>query len=356
MNNEQNFQTGAPLFANSFNNTTPEENNSAKETTAPSFVSPSNPPELGVITNLDDATKVQGPTLDVLGPMNTFDVTQPSNKDELDAYDNGLLQQQSQDTNIADSNNTTGDVINNSISTEQNIQPAQSFNNNASISSNEFQTFQQPWQIASQTNTSEINNEEQTSQYLEPQIPPESAIENEEKPPVEESNYDIINNSFENKPEDLLSSNIEPQKEEKTENNPDNYDILNNDLSESVSEDHIEDKTYDVDNRSLSESTDQKVDNFGLKDDFDLVEEQEDETSNPEEYLENLSEDSIETKDDVEELDSDSKENEEPKELVSNDVEKIKSTIKELQDKGTKIELEEFDFEDMYQLIIKINK
>lgn len=42
--------------------------------------------------------------------------------------------------------------------------------------------------------------------------------------------------------------------------------------------------------------------------------------------------------------------------LVSKNVEKIKALIEELKASGVDIELEEFDFESMYQLIVKLKK
>ena len=41
---------------------------------------------------------------------------------------------------------------------------------------------------------------------------------------------------------------------------------------------------------------------------------------------------------------------------VSKDVQRIKDLIEELKNNGADIELEEFDFETMYQLIVKLNK
>ena len=42
--------------------------------------------------------------------------------------------------------------------------------------------------------------------------------------------------------------------------------------------------------------------------------------------------------------------------LLSSSVDKIKKLINEIKTLGVNIEFEEFDFEQMYQLIIKINK
>ena len=41
---------------------------------------------------------------------------------------------------------------------------------------------------------------------------------------------------------------------------------------------------------------------------------------------------------------------------VSKNVQRIKDLIEELKNNGADIELEEFDFETMYQLIVKLNK
>ena len=75
--------------------------------------------------------------------------------------------------------------------------------------------------------------------------------------------------------------------------------------------------------------------------------------------------DSYNEPDTLEIMDLDEKEDKEPKEddadnvdddLLSSSVDKIKKLIDEIKALGVNIEFEEFDFEQMYQLIIKINK
>ena len=53
---------------------------------------------------------------------------------------------------------------------------------------------------------------------------------------------------------------------------------------------------------------------------------------------------------------SNEEENNNEKTSLSDNIEKIKKLVEEMKTLGIKVELEEFDFESMYQLIIKMEK
>ena len=399
MNNNQNFNNGNSQFNNNFNNqfdnnqnqynnygTQPlnqnfmgqqmfnpqqnfnEQNNNIFN--ADSFNNDINissisendvPPDLPPIKNLSDATVSSAPTMDVLGPMNIMPETLPTTNDALDAYENGninlnnngMFNQNVEPSFVApnNQNNFNNNSLNQSMldnntniypSWNENIynpqnqniestsmpyngyQPSNGLSNNEYDISN-YNTINQPTSIVNQTELNDFNNNTIGSQ---------NSFEN----PVndyktEESNQDYtIDQSIINDEQQLESRQ---DKEETKEDNIKEYDILQN---ESLNEENKEEelKETSINDLGLDESYTEpdtlEIMDFENEEDLDEPEEKnEAETSQKEEIT-------IEPG------------------SISKNVERIKALLEEIKSSGIDLELEEFDFETMYQLIIKINK
>lgn len=400
MNNNQNFNNGNSQFNNNFNNqfdnnqnqynnygTQPlnqnfmgqqmfnpqqnfnEQNNNIFN--ADSFnndinissISENNvPPDLPPIKNLSDATVSSAPTMDVLGPMNIMPETLPTSNDPLDAYENGNINLNNNgmfNQNVEPSfvtpniqNNFNNDSLNQSMldnntniypSWNENIynpqnqniestsmpyngyQPSNGLSNNEYDISN-YNTINQPTSIVNQTELNDFNNNTTGSQ---------NSFEN----PVndyktEESNQDYtIDQSIINDEQQLESRQ---DKEEPKEDNIKEYDILQ---EESLNEEKKEEeklKETSINDLGLDESYTEpdtlEIMDFENEEDLDEPEEKDEaETSQKEEIT-------IEPG------------------SISKNVERIKALLEEIKSSGIDLELEEFDFETMYQLIIKINK
>ncbi|MGN1269059.1 MAG: hypothetical protein ACI4U0_06175 [Candidatus Aphodocola sp.] len=400
MNNNQNFNNGNSQFNNNFNNqfdnnqnqynnygTQPlnqnfmgqqmfnpqqnfnEQNNNIFN--ADSFNNDINissisendvPPDLPPIKNLSDATVSSAPTMDVLGPMNIMPETLPTSNDPLDAYENGNINLNNNgmfNQNVEPSfvtpniqNNFNNDSLNQSMldnntniypSWNENIynpqnqniestsmpyngyQPSNGLSNNEYDISN-YNTINQPTSIVNQTELNDFNNNTTGSQ---------NSFEN----PVndyktEESNQDYtIDQSIINDEQQLESRQ---DKEEPKEDNIKEYDILQ---EESLNEEKKEEeklKETSINDLGLDESYTEpdtlEIMDFENEEDLDEPEEKDEaETSQKEEIT-------IEPG------------------SISKNVERIKALLEEIKSSGIDLELEEFDFETMYQLIIKINK
>lgn len=320
------------------------------------------PPDLPPIKNLSDATVSSAPTMDVLGPMNIMPETLPTSNDPLDAYENGNINLNNNgmfNQNVEPSfvtpniqNNFNNDSLNQSMldnntniypSWNENIynpqnqniestsmpyngyQPSNGLSNNEYDISN-YNTINQPTSIVNQTELNDFNNNTTGSQ---------NSFEN----PVndyktEESNQDYtIDQSIINDEQQLESRQ---DKEEPKEDNIKEYDILQ---EESLNEEKKEEeklKETSINDLGLDESYTEpdtlEIMDFENEEDLDEPEEKDEaETSQKEEIT-------IEPG------------------SISKNVERIKALLEEIKSSGIDLELEEFDFETMYQLIIKINK
>lgn len=319
------------------------------------------PPDLPPIKNLSDATVSSAPTMDVLGPMNIMPKTLPTSNDPLDAYENGninlnnngVFNQNVEPSFVApnNQNNFNNNSLNQSMldnntniypSWNENIynpqnqniestsmpyngyQPSNGLSNNEYDISN-YNTINQPTSIVNQTELNDFNNNTIGSQ---------NSFEN----PVndyktEESNQDYtIDQSIINDEQQLKSRQ---DKEETKEDNIKEYDILQN---ESLNEENKEEelKETSINDLGLDESYTEpdtlEIMDFENEEDLDEPEEKNEvETSQKEEIT-------IEPG------------------SISKNVERIKALLEEIKSSGIDLELEEFDFETMYQLIIKINK
>lgn len=320
------------------------------------------PPDLPPIKNLSDATVSSAPTMDVLGPMNIMPETLPTSNDPLDAYENGninlnnngMFNQNVEPSFVApnNQNNFNNNSLNQSMldnntniypSWNENIynpqnqniestsmqyngyQPSNGLSNNEyDISS--YNTINQPTSIVNQTELNDFNNNTIGSQnsFGNPV--------NDYK--TEESNQDYtIDQSIINDEQQLESRQ---DKEEPKEDNIKEYDILQN---ESLNEEKKEEeklKETSINDLGLDESYTEpdtlEIMDFENEEDLDEPEEKNEvETSQKEEIT-------IEPG------------------SISKNVERIKALLEEIKSSGIDLELEEFDFETMYQLIIKINK
>lgn len=319
------------------------------------------PPDLPPIKNLSDATVSSAPTMDVLGPMNIMPKTLPTSNDPLDAYENGninlnnngVFNQNVEPSFVApnNQNNFNNNSLNQSMldnntniypSWNENIynpqnqniestsmpyngyQPSNGLSNNEYDISN-YNTINQPTSIVNQTELNDFNNNTIGSQ---------NSFEN----PVndyktEESNQDYtIDQSIINDEQQLKSRQ---DKEETKEDNIKEYDILQN---ESLNEENKEEelKETSINDLGLDES-------YTEPDTLEIMDfENEEDLDEPEEKneAETLQKEEITI---------------EPG-SISKNVERIKALLEEIKSSGIDLELEEFDFETMYQLIIKINK
>lgn len=320
------------------------------------------PPDLPPIKNLSDATVSSAPTMDVLGPMNIMPETLPTTNDPLEAYENGninlnnngMFNQNVEPSFVApnNQNNFNNDSLNQSMldnntniypSLNENIynpqnqniestsmpyngyQPSNVLSNNEYDISN-YNTINQPTSIVNQTELNDFNNNTIGSQ---------NSFENTFNDyKTEESNQDYtIDQSIINDEQQLESRQ---DKEETKEDNIKEYDILQN---ESLNEEKKEEeklKETSINDLGLDESYTEpdtlEIMDFENEEDLDEPEEKnESETSQKEEIT-------IEPG------------------SISKNVERIKALLEEIKSSGIDLELEEFDFETMYQLIIKINK
>lgn len=221
------------------------------------------PPELGEIKGLNDATKVNAPTLDVLGPMNLMPEHEIEPQDALAQYENGL-------PNVFEIPN-----LDNS--------------QNDSINENQFSSF---FNRTLEEPKEDIN------------IPLAST--------EEENNYEIVNDV-------KINDEVIPSLNELEENeNKEEKDI------ESKDDIVIEKNNDDNNEEELNEIKDDEIE---------------------------LTEDVITEEENIEEnkvINDDIKE-----ELVSNKILKIREYINSL---NLNVKIEEYDFEELYQLIIKIKK
>lgn len=360
MNNNQNFNNINSLFSNNLDTGTSSDIynqgmfSNQNVDYNPQLSGQDVPPELGEIKNLNEATVASAPTLDVLAPMNIMPETLPESKDPLDDYESGKL-------DIPNFNNNVfpGQSINNMDPFQENGFTMPSSNNTSDTlpNLNDYNTpdfgMKPPINEVGISSDMVLNNGFEKQEIINNETPANegflndnlntnfnselnninigsfnTSIESNSIPNIEEPPLpplDTQESSF----NDIKLPEIENEKEETgleevAENNQDLE--LNNDLT---------------DEPETSEEADNLID-LGLDESYaetDMLEIM-DLDSDEEETIESNSE---------EELTED-------KDLVSTSVEKIKNLVQELKDNGADIELDEFDFESMYQLIVKLNK
>lgn len=276
------------------------------------------PPNLGEIKNLSDATITHAPTMDVLDPMNVMPASVGS-QDPIDSYENGNLNNFNNPYNFSVGNETFTNekqsLITNNPSNFEGVSNLELMNN--TLPSNE------PKELLSKGAS--------MSDLLQPYDNNAISQVNVQTPdffqqPNSTDNFlNIQNESFDKSP--VFDFN-EPSK--------DDVETVNDDLSSQVeNQDNEEYKIIQDDNLNKAE------------DGFDSSNF---ETENAYDEPDTL--DILEISDEEASLDKENK----TQVSLNGNVERIKDLIEELKKQGVKIELEEFDFEKMYQLIIKIEK
>ncbi len=324
------------------------ENNYLSNTTNYSFNSGvSNmdiPPELDEIKNLSDANNVSGPTLSALDPMNILPTEPQISQNKLDMYDNGII---------------TND-------------------NEYNINNEDFTSKQKTTNPDDEKDNNFLNtdyNDVQTNSYIK-QEPKESVEEeNTISSPLEENNIFNPNTSYNmdiNNLPDLESSNNVSANEKANYDYGYNYDINNTPDKILSLDEYINNKTNEDDeNQKEQEDYNLGINSIPDLSSFMIPENEtkelsEEKEKNEEEYKViqdvNLNKPKIEEIDDIEDLNNIY--NEDTLEIMDEDsqdekkqvVDDIKSHINSLKNEGHDIELEEFDFEDTYQLVIKIKK
>ena len=353
-NNEENNR---PLFSNEFNNinnSVNQENNysNANQNMGPLFsnndqnnvISPENdiPPEIGEIKNLSETTNFSAPTMDVLGPMNIMPETLPvennyetknNNNDLLESYDQGLIN--NNPVNSLEQQNLVNFETNEN---NYNIQTNDNQNLYNNISPDEFQNIS--------TNSSDISLNSSQSEIKAPDL--NDILKEVKAPELDNLPYEM---SLNNEKEQV--SNLPALEEIKSLSNENNYEI-NQDIKleetskeyeivqKNISEQEKEEQNYEILQESIQEN--QNLTDLGLQDN----------------YIEN---DFLEIMDlEPEEEQKTTEEIKEPKEdnehqiSITDAVLKIKKLIGELKILGINIEMEEFDFESLYQIVVKLKK
>lgn len=369
-NNNEGFNNNnpKPLFSNEFNNMSSNSFNSLSNenqngingdfTNINSFnnfeSSKDIPPELEPIKNLSDSSKVEAPTLDVLNPMNimpeNLNGNDFSNMDKLDAYDNGI--------NYIN-NDINNNQINNMYSNQMLNETNNDYNsNNLSLDNNtKYSQFNNMNVNSSQNNNYESINKELYSNDYTNELENKDIINNKDYLNVNATHPNNINEvNFTQTISDYANNqNLDSNLSYQMNNIENNLEISN--LTHDSS---IEEKVTDENkNDNLIKSN--IINEEESKNDYEII--QKNIESLPKDEMLNLginnSYDDIDTLDimDVEEEGTQEEtKKEEEKTLIIDNINEIKKLLNNLKEKGLDLELEEFDFENMYQLIIKINK
>lgn len=350
------------------------------------------PPDLGEIKNLSDASIASAPTMDVLAPMNVMPESLPPKQDPLDAYENGTLNIQNnvpnidmnvnnsfpqQNYNTQNVNSTYPDNqlnlnnFNSNPNLTNTVSPIMNTNNNflnqhslsvSNSTSENIMETQNPYQtspistpnnlgydtVGLQTpNNFNTNNSLDISLDNNYNLPSYESISNENNYPATSENEDYItkeeasNNSDDTQDDSTTTSSsvlIPKEFEEKledTEKIEESNPIFNNDESQRLE-------------LNSEETTETNLENLGIEaafsepDTLEIMDIDNDFEQVSTEVNESLEQDKL----DIQEI----------KGSVSKNVQKIKDLISELKKSGVNIELEEFDFESMYQLIVKLKK
>ena len=417
MYNNDNYQNSNSLFGTGNQNNNLSSENNISNQQAGIFDNAVNntgavdvPPELSEIKNLSDASIATAPTMDVLGPMNIMPNTLPEKNDRLDEYERGNVPINNQDSgqsninsfqnqnNIGINNNISGNITN----TQNSFQPVnQSMNN---YSQNGFQPVNQPI-------NNPINNFNQNNSYISegqingPQLdnPNQFINQNISSNVIPNSNNQInnnLNNEYNLNPEFNNFNQNNSYINEGQINGPqlnNSNQFINQDLNNSINDlsalsvnndiesNNIENTdtltSKEIDATSDSNPVNNDVDNSNnninepeaAKNDYDIVQDENlgepelkeglDESYTEPDVLEIMDLDTKEeTLDEVQEKeehqdnveqDSNSKID---KPLIKTAVDKIKELVEELKESGIDIEIDEFDFEELFQLVVKLKK
>lgn len=367
-NNE--FDQGAPvqpLFSNNFNNTIPTNPvKTVVQTTQQNYQAPNfnqapmfnqvqqpqniqssvmdTPPVTAPIKNLNDAPVVSGPTLDVLGPMNVMPET-IAPADPLTNYENGIgvvpasipqLESQPVNSNYQTSNYEQPPIFNSQQMSVNNIYQPQPASTNSEF--NNFANNNYGQNIVSPPINSGYNQPVSLAGVVPYQAPLQD-FNNENHPSLEDP---IFNNNvpLNNSEVEISNTPIEESFENISEvsNSAVKEDELNPEINNSIS------ITEEI---TKPEGPYEMVDEMLNKDNIDSINE-----LGIDESLKTNESDML----DLEEEPASKIEPLKQPEIASPAVDEIKDLVEKLKAKGYNISIEEFDFEQMFQLIIKIDK
>ena len=383
-NNDQNFNNNFNNNTNSFfqnysNNIDNQNSDLSKNNFNLEYQTEQEmPPELGDIKNLSDATVFSAPTMDVLSPMNVMPENIPQ-QDLLDKYENGNLNnfessnttlpnQTNQEPSflspgIIQNTNNSYDIDNNySVNNDFNLES--SFINSDNISKNvdgklplnlfdntkdnEFDVKPplEEYHKHQDNLNDELDSKEESYTILDNKL---NNIDQQDNDLIKENDYKIIDNKKLND-EDI---NLTKKPNQQSQDSHDENDIFNEINKEEKEE-------IQISKEEESTSEEQKQEEENENDDYEIVEDKkinDDDLS----QLQDLGiENSYDTEDtlDIMDINEEEQEETENKEEKSTKeiVDKIKDLVEELKTDGKDINIEEFDFEKMYQIIIKIDK
>ena len=286
------------------------------------------PPQLSEIKNLSEATISYAPTMDVLDPMNIMP-EEKQTKDPLEAYDNGYL---NSDTNINQN-------INSNIN--PNINPTDNYAINNNIFNMQMNPTLDKNQVLSNINS---NNTFYNTNNL---VNLNSLTSN----PVQNEQNSMQINEFLSSNMNFNNSNIDTH--ENLSNIPDNT-LINNDFSLKTNEELNQNTNVDkningnientslpyeiIQNEKLSDDNQNETPFLGLDDEYN-----------------NDALDIMDLNDDIKEDEPQANDGALENDNNSNDsLDRIKNLIDALNKEGKKVDIQEFNFDNLVQLIIKI--
>ena len=389
-NHEPGFQQQIPqnAFNPSFNNLTTEQNIQGYPQQGITSQSNTNvfpqqfqtdiqtdiPPELGEIKNLSDATVSSAPTMDVLNPMNIMPEN-PVPKDPLSAYESG---------NLNGFNSMNNNTYQNQVTSQPNNYGFNGFQNNLTQPTSTLNPITQVPSFNNLSNEGQFNNFGQFNSVnsVQQNIPlsQPTVINNQNTPldpmvnglsssitPANASGNDYndpnlasvqeMDNSFLAQNNNLTSQLQTPNLNEETKSYNGNLNETlkdnneNSIISESQSVDLDSKDNVSTEDLSQKDTSEDMVSNQSQTETIEggtnLSDLGLDDSYNEPDTLDIM---------DLNEEETSTEKADDSKLSTSQMVDKIKDLIENLKSSGAKIDFEEFDFEQMYQLIIKIEK
>lgn len=302
------------------------------------------PPSLEPIKNLSDATIINAPTLDVLDPMNimpeSFENKEPAKVDPLDAYDNGINYEpkvnfpiDNEISNISPSFGGAQSMVNTTDSAPVSAE-IPNVENNFAVNKVNFDIPNIENNTVLESTGLEIPTIENYNNIFNPttlEIDNLNTMDISAQGSKEKNEFDIkpiVNEGA------ISNFDIEPVIDYSKEEDKHSEETLTENSTYEIMQDKIEQE-----NPMLNLGIDNAYDDIDMLDIVDIDEENKEESNNIEE-----AENSVEEKEPEE------------KTLILDNINEIKELINKIKERGINIELEEFDFEHMYQLIVKIEK
>lgn len=389
-NHEPGFQQQIPqnAFNPSFNNLTTEQNMQGYPQQGITSQSNTNvfpqqfqtdiqtdiPPELGEIKNLSDATVSSAPTMDVLNPMNIMPEN-PVPKDPLSAYESG---------NLNGFNSMNNNTYQNQVISQPNNYGFNGFQNNLTQPTSTLNPITQVPSFNNLSNEGQFNNFGQFNSVnsVQQNIPlSQPTVINNQNTPLDPMVNDLsssvapsnasgndynhpnlarvqeMDNSFLAQNNNLTPQSQIPNLNEETKlyngnlNEPLKDNNENSIISESQSVDLDSKDNVSTEDLSQKDTSEDMVSNQSqaedLADETNLSDLGLDDSYSEPDTLDIM---------DLNEEETSTEKADDSKLSTSQMVDKIKDLIENLKSLGAKIDFEEFDFEQMYQLIIKIEK